>query len=147
MRLIQDSIASICLIAAALTILPPCEAQKPGESANESRTLTTADGWDIHITYYEGRGKESPVAILIPGVEGNDKSMTRKVWDGVATTLQKDGYAVVSVDLRKHGDSVPLNEEGQPDSKVVKLLPTPSTPGISQRFHSAGTPKGKTEHS
>lgn len=85
------------------------------------RVLTTADNWQIHITYYEGGiGKESPVVILVPGVEGNKDSKTRKIWDGVASVLNKKGYAVVTADLRKHGDSVPVVDEGVKE-RLMKL--------------------------
>lgn len=120
---VRSSLRVMAVAILMLTLSPLSFAQN--ESGKENRTLTTKDGWPIHITYYEsGRGKESPVIILLPGVEGNDKSMTRKVWDGAASALQKDGFAVVTVDLRKHGDSVPLDGEGQPDKKAVRLLPS-----------------------
>ena len=91
--------------------------------ADGDQTLTTADGWPIHITYYESsEGKESPVVILVPSAEGIDDvaSRTRKVWDSLAKALQKKGYAVVAADLRKHGDSVPPVEESE-RAKLTKL--------------------------
>ncbi len=88
-------------------------AQKPADASQE-RTLTTGDGWPIRIDYFESTGgKESPVVILFPGVEGKDASMTRKVWTGAATALHKKGFAVVKADLRKHGDSLPDVEESE----------------------------------
>jgi len=91
------------------------------QSGPVERVLTTADNWQIHITYYEGGdGKESPVVILVPGVEGNKDSKTRKIWDGVASVLNKKGYAVVTADLRKHGDSVPVVDEGVKE-RLMKL--------------------------
>jgi len=68
----------------------------------ETKTLTTRDGGPLRITYYEsGKGKESPVVILLHQKGGN-----RFVWQrGFAETLQKDGFAVVTVDLRFHGES------------------------------------------
>ncbi len=88
------------------------------------QTLTAADGWPINITYYASSGgKESPVAILIPSAEGIDESAsrTRKAWDSVARVLQKKGFAVVAVDLRKHGDSVPVVDEAD-RAKVTRLV-------------------------
>lgn len=82
------------------------------------KTLLDNRGWPIHITYYESPGdKDSPVAILVPGAEGIEKSRTRKVWDGVAKALQKEKYAAITVDLRKHGDSFPVLD----DDKKAKL--------------------------
>lgn len=65
--------------------------------------VTTADGWDIHYTYWESpMGKEAPVVILLHG-----KGQARLVWKALplAEDLAKEQYAVVSVDLRKHGQS------------------------------------------
>lgn len=70
------------------------------------KTLTTKDNWPIAITYYESKlGKESPVVILLHMRKSN-----RLVWKGgFAKQLQAAGYAVVAVDLRKHGESKPKN--------------------------------------
>ncbi|MBT4867150.1 MAG: hypothetical protein HON53_18760 [Planctomycetaceae bacterium] len=69
--------------------------------------LTTArpDNLEIHITYYQSDvGKEAPVVILLHA-EGSN----RQVWlgnMGFAQRLWDEGYAVIAVDLRKHGQSV-----------------------------------------
>lgn len=82
-------------------------AQKSAEvksSEPEAKVLTTSDGVNIHITYYRSlRGKESPVVVLLHGKDGN-----RFIWqgqDGLAASLQREGIAVVTVDLRGHGES------------------------------------------
>ena len=66
--------------------------------------LTTDDAWQIAITYRNLiLGQNAPVVILLHRL-GSD----RLVWegkDGLAERLSKEGYAVVSVDLRKHGQS------------------------------------------
>ncbi|MCR9198071.1 MAG: alpha/beta hydrolase [Planctomycetaceae bacterium] len=109
-------LTSVVLVALFTMADRPAVAQESVE-----RVLTTADNWQIHITYYQGSGgKESPVVILVPGVEGNEDSKTRKIWDGVASVLNKKGYAVVTADLRKHGDSVPVVDEGVKD-RLMKL--------------------------
>lgn len=88
-------------------------AQTPKPGAKQTFTdeiLTARDGWPIHITYFQSTGgKESPVVILIANAEGSDAkdARTRRVWEKTGLDLQKSGFAVVSVDLRKHGDSVP----------------------------------------
>lgn len=112
---------SLLLVILFLGVSTRCQAQslKPGEE----KTLTATDGWPLRITYYESNGdKESPVAILIPGAEGLEDSRTRKVWDGVARALQKEKYAVVTADLRKHGDSIPPVEDEQ-KAKFNRLSP------------------------
>ena len=91
----------------------------------EERTLTTADGWAIPINYYESSaGKDSPVVIMFPGVEGKADSRTRKTWTAAAKALNSKGFAVVTADLRKHGDSVHVS--GNPAASA-NLLPTDYT--------------------
>jgi pimeloyl-ACP methyl ester carboxylesterase len=77
---------------------------------------SVADRWPIHCTYFESSaGKESPVVVLLTATEGSDKkdARNRRVWQPTAVALQKAGFAVVTVDLRKHGDSVPPTDGGE----------------------------------
>lgn len=109
MKRIQDFIAFVVCV---LVLNSGFAVAQKNADVSRARTLTTADGWPIHIDYYESTGgKESPVVILFPGVEGKEESMTRKVWSGSATALHKKGFAVVTADLRKHGDSLPEVED------------------------------------
>lgn len=65
--------------------------------------VTTADNWDIHYTYWESpMGKDAPVIILLHG-----KGQARLVWKALplAKELVKKQFAVIAVDLRKHGES------------------------------------------
>jgi pimeloyl-ACP methyl ester carboxylesterase len=99
-------------------------AQKPTEVKSldpETKVLNTRDGGPLHITYYRSlRGKEAPVVVLLHQKDGN-----RFIWqgkDGFAETLQREGYAVITVDLRFHGESkVPgaavAGNANQPDGK------------------------------
>lgn len=70
----------------------------------EDRTLRTEDTVDIKISYFKAvstEGKNAPVVILLHG-----KSENRQKWKDIATVLQEmGGFAVVTVDLRGHGDS------------------------------------------
>lgn len=75
------------------------------------------DRWPIHVTYFESpAGKESPVVILLTATEGTDKkdARNRRVWQPTALALQKSGFAVVTLDLRKHGDSLPEASGSEP---------------------------------
>ena len=80
------------------------------------RVLQTDDDWQIYITYFPAPGdreaftKEAPVVILLHG----DKQV-RLVYEGphgLASRLQKQGCAVVTVDLRKHGQSTNVAQGG-----------------------------------
>lgn len=83
---------------------------KPKEYPAQKRTLVTKDNWRIAITYFQSSaGENAPVVILL-----HDKGGNRLVWEkGFAPQLQKNGngYAVISVDLRKHGQSSRLGEK------------------------------------
>lgn len=99
-------------------------AQQSG-TEGENRTLTTADGWTIPINYFASKGdQDSPVVIMFPGVEGKKDSRTRKAWNSAAKALNQKGFAVVTADLRKHGDSVHVS--GNP-ATAGKLLPADYT--------------------
>src|SRR5579872_7465020 len=77
--------------------------QKSALTEPEPKTLQTEDRVNLHITYYRSTGdRESPVVVLL-----HMKDSNRFVWqaeDGFARTLQKEGYAVITVDLRHFGD-------------------------------------------
>lgn len=61
-------------------------------------------GVQLQTTYYKSTmGAEAPVVVLLHMKDGN-----RFVWqNGFAERLQADGYAVITVDLRGHGESRP----------------------------------------
>jgi pimeloyl-ACP methyl ester carboxylesterase len=73
---------------------------------SEVKTLHTRDGGPLRITYYPSvKGRESPVVVLLHMKDGN-----RLIWQGkggFAERLQHEGYAVITVDLRFHGESRP----------------------------------------
>lgn len=86
------------------------------EKPVESKTLQAADGWPLKITYYRSsEGKEAAAVILLHG-----KNENRLVWtgpkgsEGFAESLHKKGFAVITVDLRKHGQSKPGEEDSEP---------------------------------
>ena len=110
----------VFLMLASLTSCGWAQSDKKGSD----RTLTTADGWPIHITYFKGQGKQSPVVVLVAAAEGpqNSQARTRKVWNNAALALNRAGFAVVTVDLRKHGDSMPAVEKDQLE-KLSKIQP------------------------
>lgn len=79
----------------------------------ENMTLRANDGFNVYCTYFAGgfvqrtekevitkSGKEVVPIILLHGFEGN-----RKEFEPLALTLQRAGHAVLTIDLRGHGDS------------------------------------------
>ena len=126
---ISDHIKLFVLLAAFCFAGSDCcgqaAAQPPGKSNTREEILAASDGWPIHTTYYESAaGKESPAIVLLAGAEGPDKkdSRNRRVWQNTAVALQKNGFAVLAVDLRKHGDSFP--EAIEPESPLLRMTPT-----------------------
>lgn len=86
-----------------------------GQNTVRTEAVTTEDQQPIRFSYYpalkdKGTPQEAPVAILLHGAGGS-----RIVWDkGSAPAggkpfpevLQNEGFAVLTVDLRKHGESL-----------------------------------------
>lgn len=87
----------------------PAFAQAKKKATFEDKVLTTKDGARINITYFpSAAGKNAPVAVLLHGKGGN-----RLGWHtgagqvpGFAPALQTNDFAVVTVDLRGHGQNI-----------------------------------------
>lgn len=82
-------------------------------------TIGTPSGASLAGTYWESsEGKESPILVLLHGEGGN-----RKKWELIAGRLQRKGYAVLTVDLRKHGESAGTADTTTSTSGNTKLKP------------------------
>jgi pimeloyl-ACP methyl ester carboxylesterase len=96
----------LAALASCVALCPaPGHAQKEQQKYKpESRVVQTKDRVGISITYYKSTlGKSAPVVVLLHMKDGN-----RFIWQGergFAERLQNDGYAVVTVDLRLHGET------------------------------------------
>jgi len=102
-------------------------AGSPLLAQNEPKTevlRAAGDGYPIHITYYPvnaeaaaagGGAQNSPVVVLLHGANENrllwDKGSAPRGVNPFPSELQNRGYAVITVDLRKHGESVPPGEK------------------------------------
>ncbi|PQO34411.1 alpha/beta hydrolase [Bremerella cremea] len=74
----------------------------------EAITVTTKDGVNIHATYYgSAEGKKAIPVIMLPGWERSQNDL--RVLAGI---MQKQGLAVVTVDLRGHGASKSVQGPG-----------------------------------
>ena len=75
-----------------------------------AQSLTTPiTGWPLQISYFapprdedaeESATREAAAVILL-----HDKGGNRRVWKPLANNLNRRGFAVITVDLRKHGGS------------------------------------------
>jgi hypothetical protein len=63
----------------------------------------TADKVELHGTFYPSNAGNDPPCVLLIHRIGSDRN--KGGWDNLATVLQKD-YAVLSFDLRGHGESI-----------------------------------------
>ena len=138
MSCIRQLTKTLCLVATFLVLgssepargqfTPKVEIAKP-----ENLTLTAMDGVSVKCTYFAGGviqktekefvakpGKEVVPVILIHGFEGN-----RKEFEPLALSLQRMGHAVMTVDLRGHGDS---NRVIQPNGSEKTIDPSKLRP-------------------
>ncbi|HTI51138.1 MAG TPA: alpha/beta hydrolase, partial [Planctomycetaceae bacterium] len=100
-------VGPVLMVLSALTASSSRAAPPANEVyTSEVKTLHTRDGGPLRITYYPSvKGRESPVVVLLHMKDGN-----RLIWQGkggFAERLQHEGYAVITVDLRFHGESRP----------------------------------------
>ena len=107
-QLLSRYMAPVLVLAVLAT---PASAQKKDTVKKkrkhvDEKRLITADGWPIKITYYKHEGKrETPVVILLHSRLGDSRFWTTTKPGGFADTLWGAGFAVIAVDLRKHGGS------------------------------------------
>jgi dienelactone hydrolase len=129
MRVLTASAAVIALLA-ALVACP--QAKQPGVNSAVSSprsevvdtqlglvttpptgatatTLKTADGYNVAAWYWAPTGKQAPGIILVHQ-RGRDKSS----WGSLPALLTKEGYAVIAVDLRGHGQTTGLDKRRVP---------------------------------
>lgn len=78
----------------------PAPGATGGQPAQTSVTFTTADGVSLVGTYFEPAQGNAPGAVLVHLVAGQ-----RSDWASLAVTLQSRGFAVLTFDLRGHGES------------------------------------------
>src|ERR1700761_2528053 len=62
--------------------------------------LRATDGLDIAATYWPGRGADGPAVLLLHG-----NGASRGAEASTATWLWRQGYAVLTIDFRGHGES------------------------------------------
>jgi len=94
--------------------LAAAQDKKEKEKPVDDKTLQSpVDGWPLKLTYYRSTdGKDASVVVLL-----HMKNESRLTWTapkGFAEQLHAKGFAVVAVDLRKHGQSKPGAEDEEP---------------------------------
>ncbi len=106
------------LACCGLFAASPVVAQEKQEKPEDKAIPSLADGWPLKLTYYKStEGKEAAVVLLM-----HMKGESRLVWSapsptapkGFAEQLHSKGFAVIAVDLRKHGQSKPGADADDP---------------------------------
>ena len=103
-KLLAILFAGLTTFATFAGAATPALAQPANADADTStqRTVSTADGWTLPISYWAVDNEEAPVVVLLHEQTKADRKLWGKL---VAEKLNKAGYAVVAVDLRKQGDA------------------------------------------
>ncbi|MBN2082751.1 alpha/beta fold hydrolase [bacterium] len=99
-----NSATSIQSSQTAAVQIPRVPALAPAGA--DSRYLTTLDGWHVAAWYWAPKTDKAPGVILVH-MRGKDKS----TWGTLPDKLVDEGYAVIAIDLRGHGET--LNPQGQ----------------------------------
>jgi alpha-beta hydrolase superfamily lysophospholipase len=84
-----------------IKILPYFTENANAEPRTEDVYFSASDGIVIHATFYSSSEPGSPTAYLVHDI-GEDRS----VWDDYSKYLQSNGYNVMALDMRGHGESV-----------------------------------------
>jgi dienelactone hydrolase len=103
------SFAPVSAAPNVTAVLGTSQSRSPLPSGAEQITLSTSDGWKIAAWYWAPTTPkvEAPGVILLHQ-RGADKSS----WGTFPAQLVKQGYAVIAIDLRGHGES--LSPGGKP---------------------------------
>jgi uncharacterized protein len=95
---------AVWLIGSALTGATNSKVA-PAAAPAMSMQLNSEDGMRIAATYWPGASPTAPAILLLHGNGGNRGNMA-----GLATMLAADGYAVLAIDFRGHGESTPASK-------------------------------------
>ncbi|MEZ6056532.1 MAG: hypothetical protein R3C01_07495 [Planctomycetaceae bacterium] len=114
-------------VCGLLALVTPGISFADDDYAGEAKTINASDGWPLACTYYVAKStgtnvarndgdKNAPVVLLLHGEKGS-----RLFWDKTsaipgtkltfAKLLHDRGYAVLTIDMRKHGESQPEGVE------------------------------------
>jgi len=99
----------LLLFACKTPEMPQQPVLKPIEDSPPAGYTTTVDGQTIAYSIYPAEAG-SPAVILLHMLR-----RTRTDWDGIAKWLQKNGYSVITIDSRGHGQSTGNWEQFTPE--------------------------------
>ncbi|MEC7500781.1 MAG: hypothetical protein VX970_03540 [Planctomycetota bacterium] len=124
-RMAQRSLIGLCvatlmlLAFSAPALAADAEIPKP-----RNVNLTTKDGVQLNIVYYEGtEGEDTVPVVVIHDWKSKEEGAT---YTTLAEYLQRKGYAVILPDLRGHGDST--KQKIKSSAKTIKFGPNEVAP-------------------
>ncbi len=92
------------VILIVVVLLSGCVSQSQVSVISEQVSLKTEDGFEIIGSFYKSSSDSGAVLLHMLNKNRND-------WNAFAEQLQKEGYNVLSIDLRGHGQS--LKKDGR----------------------------------
>jgi hypothetical protein len=103
--LLRSPSAVVLGLALGLAASSPreCAAQGTPQRVN----FSSYDSVDLRGTFYPGQGNRSPCVIMIHALGENSQ---KEGWHELALALQKENHAVLTFDLRGHGESTSVGE-------------------------------------
>ena len=122
-RMTRSSLISLSVAALTLSAFSTAALAAESEIPKPRNVkLTTKDGVQLSIVYYEGtEGEKTVPVVVIHDWKSKEEGATYKT---LAEYLQRKGYAVILPDLRGHGDSTRQKYSGN----SRKLDPTKARP-------------------
>jgi hypothetical protein len=103
--MLRSAVVSGLLAGAALVLLLP--SGRAQDTAGDKVKFKSVDEVDLHGTFYASDKRQKAPAVMIIHAIGD--SSRRKEYSELAAKLQKDGFSVLTFDLRGHGQSTTIN--------------------------------------
>jgi len=97
-------LTGIWVVGSAMTGATNASVEPAPAPATEIR-LTTSDQVEIAASYWKADDSTAPAILLLHGNGGNRRDML-----DMATWLAGEGYSVLSIDMRGHGQSSPQSK-------------------------------------
>lgn len=116
------------MAAAVLILVAGCGPDRKPVDSSAELTLVAADGMRIAATECRAAVTPSPGLILVH-MFGSD----RGAWAAFASRARREGYSVIAIDMRGHGDSAALN----PDAPQYRRFTAPDWLNVLQDIEAA----------